>query len=120
MPTGAPLTGRKTSQLQTLLFRVAFTVEASPQRYERVTDPSLYVGAETDKTCHEDIFKGFETTPRFVTTVENKRGPEWQGCEACCGAGKEQVEGGGDNTRIFTFTGVSAAASNARWKKGER
>ena len=49
--------------------------------YERSTDPSLYVGAETCKTCHEDIFKNFETTPHFVTTLENKRGPEWQGCE---------------------------------------
>ena len=72
------------------------------------TDPSLYVGAETCKTCHEDIFKNFETTPHFVTTLENKRGPEWQGCEACHGPGKEHVESGGDKTKIFTFKGVSA------------
>ncbi len=91
------MTARKTSKRLTLLFRVAFTVIVGfgalaaaadkpkpvpagfPQRYERVTDPSLYVGAETCKTCHEDIFKNFETTPHFVTTLENKRGPEWQG-----------------------------------------
>src|SRR6266581_8340410 len=30
--------------------------------YERPTDPSLYVGSDTCKTCHEDIFKNFETT----------------------------------------------------------
>jgi DmsE family decaheme c-type cytochrome len=84
------------------------------QRYDRPTDPSLYVGAETCKTCHEDIFKNFETTPHFVTTLENQRGPEWQGCEACHGPGKEHVESGGDKTKIFTFKGVSAQASSAR------
>jgi DmsE family decaheme c-type cytochrome len=85
----------------------------SPQRkYRRQTDPSLYVGAETCKTCHEDIFKNFETTPHFVTTFENKRGPEWQGCEACHGSGKEHVESGGDKTKIFTFKAVSAQATS--------
>ena len=79
--------------------------DAPASRYERVKDPSLYVGAETCKTCHEDIFKNFETTPHFVTTLENKRGPEWQGCEACHGPGKEHVESGGDKTKIFTFKG---------------
>src|ERR1700693_2646099 len=53
--------------------------DSSGKHYERPTDPSLYVGAETCKPCHEDIFKNFETTPHFVTTLDNKRGPEWQG-----------------------------------------
>ena len=39
------------------------TPDASAMHYERPTDPSLYVGAETCKTCHEDIYKNFETTP---------------------------------------------------------
>jgi hypothetical protein len=43
--------------------------EPGAKRYERSTDPSLYVGAETCKTCHEDIFKNFETTPHVVTLV---------------------------------------------------
>ena len=88
--------------------------ESPAKHYERPTDPSLYVGSEVCKTCHEDIFKNFETTPHFVTTLENKRGPEWQGCEACHGPGKEHVESGGDKTKIFTFQGVSAEASSAR------
>ena len=88
--------------------------QTEAKHYERPTDPSLYVGAETCKTCHEDIFKNFETTPHFVTTLENKRGPEWQGCEACHGPGKEHVESGGDKTKIFTFKGVSAQAATER------
>lgn len=67
-----------------------------------------YVGAETCKTCHEDMYKSFEKTPHFVTTLDNKKGPEWEGCEACHGPGKAHVEGGGDKSKIFTFKGVSA------------
>ena len=42
------------------------------EQYSRPTDPSLYVGAETCKTCHEDIFKNFETTPHWKTTFTKK------------------------------------------------
>src|SRR5205823_12239584 len=68
--------------------------------YERPSDPSLYVGSDTCKTCHEDIFKNFETTPHWKTTF-SKKGPEWQGCEACHGPGKEHVEGAGGQKQDF-------------------
>jgi DmsE family decaheme c-type cytochrome len=77
-------------------------------------DPSQYVGAETCKTCHEDIYKNFETTPHFATTLDTKKGPGWHGCEACHGPGKEHVEGGGDTTKIFTFKNVSAQEASER------
>ncbi|HEY7615791.1 MAG TPA: DmsE family decaheme c-type cytochrome [Terriglobales bacterium] len=76
-------------------------------------DPSLYVGAETCKTCHEEMFKSFETTPHWKTTL-GKRGPEWQGCEACHGPGKEHVEGGGDKSKIFRFKDVTAEEVSER------
>ena len=86
------------------------TPDSSKQakKYERLTDPSLYVGAETCKTCHEDMpvkdfFKNYEASPHFVTTLDTKKGPEWHGCEACHGPGKAHVDGGGDKTKIFTF-----------------
>ena len=73
-------------------------------KYERVTDPSLYVGSETCKTCHEDMptkdfFKNYESSPHYATTLDTKRGPEWHGCEACHGPGKDHVEGRGDKTK---------------------
>ncbi|HXM95254.1 MAG TPA: DmsE family decaheme c-type cytochrome, partial [Candidatus Dormibacteraeota bacterium] len=77
-------------------------------------DPSQYVGAETCKTCHEDMYKNFEATPHFVTTLDTKKGPGWQGCEACHGPGKAHVEGGGDKSKIFTFKNVSAKESSDR------
>jgi len=93
--------------------------QAPSSSYQRVTDPSQYVGADTCKTCHEDMpskgfFKSYEDSPHFVTTLDTKRGPEWHGCEACHGPGKEHVDGGGDKTKIFTFTNASAADISAR------
>jgi DmsE family decaheme c-type cytochrome len=87
--------------------------------YERPTDPSLYVGSETCKTCHEDMpskefYKNYEASPHFVTTLDTKKGPEWQGCEACHGPGKAHVDGGGDKTMIFTFKEASAEEISAR------
>jgi len=87
--------------------------------YARPTDPSLYVGSETCKTCHEDMpvkgfFKSFEDSPHFATTLDKKKGPEWHGCEACHGPGKEHVDGGGDKTKIFTFKGATAQEISAR------
>src|SRR5277367_324880 len=91
---------------------------AQSHKYVRPTDPSLYVGSEVCKTCHEDLYKTFETSPHFVTTIDSKldaqKGPQWEGCEACHGPGKAHVDGGGDKTKIFTFKDVSPAETSAR------
>lgn len=87
--------------------------QAGQSTYQPSTDPSQYVGAEVCKTCHEDtpskgFYKNFEDSRHFVTTLDTKKGPEWHGCEACHGPGKEHVEGGGDKSKIFTFKDASA------------
>lgn len=89
------------------------------EKYARVTDASKYVGSEACKTCHEDMpskdfYKNYEASPHFATTLDTKKGPEWHGCEACHGPGKEHVDGGGDKTKIFTFKNASAAETSAR------
>ena len=93
--------------------------ESAQKAWERPTDPALYVGTDTCKTCHENMptegfFKTYENSPHFVTTLDTKRGPEWHGCEACHGPGKAHVEGGGDKTKIFAFKNASAADISAR------
>jgi hypothetical protein len=82
--------------------------QAGQSKYQPSTDPSQYVGVEVCKTCHEDMpskdfYKNYEDSRHFVTTLDTKKGPEWHGCEACHGPGKEHVEGGGDKSKIFTF-----------------
>ena len=75
---------------------------------------SSYVGADTCKTCHDEIYKNWEKTPHWRTTLDTKGGPSHQGCEGCHGPGAAHVEGGGDVTKIFTFKGASAKEINDR------
>jgi DmsE family decaheme c-type cytochrome len=73
-------------------------------------DASQYVGSETCKGCHEEIYKqGFEGTPHFKTTLKGE-----QGCESCHGPGAEHVAGGGDKTKIIRFEEMSRKDANAR------
>ena len=88
------------------------------KHYVWPTDPALYVGPDTCKACHEDIYNDWAATPHFVNTMtgklEARTGPEWHGCESCHGPGKEHVDGGGDKTKIFTFKDTSVAETSER------
>lgn len=87
------------------------TKQAPPSR---PADSSQYIGAETCKGCHEEVYKKFETTPHWKTTFDTRRGKEWQGCEACHGPGMEHMNGGGDKTKIFNFKGKPAKEISER------
>jgi DmsE family decaheme c-type cytochrome len=65
---------------------------------------SKYVGAETCKTCHEEIYNSWEKTAHWKTTLNKE--PSHQGCEGCHGLGADHVAGGGDKTKIFTCVGA--------------
>src|ERR1700683_3421083 len=75
---------------------------------------SDYVGAETCKACHEDIYNNWEKTPHWKTTLDTKGGPSRQGCEGCHGPGAAHVAGGGDVTKIFVFKDHTAKEINER------
>jgi predicted CXXCH cytochrome family protein len=75
---------------------------------------SKYVGAETCKTCHEEIYNAWEKTPHWKTTLNLKGGPSKQGCEGCHGPGADHVAGGGDKTKIFVFEEKSRQETSAR------
>jgi hypothetical protein len=70
-------------------------------------DASQYVGTDTCKTCHEEIGKSYDQGPHWKTMLDKRHGPEWQGCEACHGPGKEHAESGGDVTKIISFKKLS-------------
>ena len=79
----------------------------------QAVDPSQYVGAETCKTCHEDVAKGYDKGPHWKTTLAKHQGPEWQGCEACHGPGKAHAESA-DPDKIIRLGALSREESSKR------
>ena len=77
-------------------------------------EASKFLGAETCKACHEEIYNSWEKTPHWKTTLDTKGGPSKQGCEGCHGPGADHVAGGGDKTKIFLFENAPAKEINAR------
>jgi DmsE family decaheme c-type cytochrome len=75
---------------------------------------SNYVGSETCKTCHEDLYNAWEKTPHWKTTLDTKGGPSHQGCEGCHGPGADHVNGGGDKSKIYVFEKASAKEVDKR------
>ena len=80
----------------------------------RPTDASLYVGSEVCEACHDAQAKSYNHGPHWRTELDKKRGPEWRGCEACHGPGKEHVEGGGDVSKIIRFPELSSIDASRR------
>jgi len=87
---------------------------SSPAASAPSSEDSKYVGAETCKTCHEEIYNAWEKTPHWKTTLNKEGGPSHQGCEGCHGPGAEHVAGGGDVTKIFNPAKHSAKEVDAK------
>jgi DmsE family decaheme c-type cytochrome len=77
-------------------------------------EATKYAGAEACQACHAEVYEKFEVTPHWKTMLETRRGPEWQGCEACHGPGADHIESGGDKTKIFNFKGVATKTISER------
>jgi DmsE family decaheme c-type cytochrome len=73
-----------------------------------------YVGSETCKGCHEDIFKATEQTPHYKMGFQHGAPGKGVNCEACHGPGAAHVEGGGDKSKIIVFENLSMAQANKR------
>jgi DmsE family decaheme c-type cytochrome len=93
------------------------TAAANPEKQSGGAADSAvsdYVGTETCKSCHENMYDSYEKTPHWKTTLDTKGGPSRQGCEGCHGPGAAHVAGGGDKTKIFIFKEHSAKEIDAR------
>jgi DmsE family decaheme c-type cytochrome len=83
--------------------------ETSPQR----SGTSEYVGADTCKTCHEEVYQGFQKTRHWNIDLKTKGGVEAHGCEACHGPGAAHAEDA-DPTKVFSFKTASSKEINQR------
>lgn len=63
-----------------------------------------YVGSDTCQACHEDQFKAVSQTKHGRLSQLADWKDKVQGCESCHGPGKAHVDGGGDKTKIVSFT----------------
>lgn len=94
------------------LASTCFALDTAPQA--KASTPTSeafhYVGSDTCKTCHEDVYKNhFEATPHFKTTSK-----DGHGCESCHGPGSGHVDGGGDITKIVSFKNLSRQDASER------
>jgi DmsE family decaheme c-type cytochrome len=77
------------------------------------TNPSDYVGAETCKTCHADIYNGWEKSPHWQQTYK-EGGIAKHGCEDCHGPAAFHVADPSDTSKLFLFEKASSKEINAR------
>jgi DmsE family decaheme c-type cytochrome len=54
--------------------------------------PAEYVGSETCKACHEEIFNNLQKTPHFAIETGARRGWKQRSCESCHGPGSKHAE----------------------------
>ncbi len=98
------------------VFRPADAAPQAPEPKEKSavsSQTAQYVGVDTCKTCHEELYKkNFENTAHFKTTLH-----DGHGCESCHGPGSAHVEGGGDVTKIISFKSISKQDANTRCLK---
>ena len=99
---------------QTLLAKDSPAQAAVAQTQKAASADANYVGSETCKACHEDIYNGWEKTPHWKTTLDARGGPSKQGCEGCHGPGAAHVAGGGAVSKIFIFKDHSTKEINDR------
>jgi DmsE family decaheme c-type cytochrome len=72
-----------------------------------------YAGADTCKTCHEEIFNGLQTTRHWNSVLKTKQGGEAHTCETCHGPGAAHAQDA-DPKKIFSFKTASSKEINER------
>ena len=85
----------------------ALAIAASPPAGAAATggsqEPGGYVGQETCVTCHEGLDTSINAT-KHGFAMDARSPAATHGCESCHGPGEAHVDGGGDKSKIKSFT----------------
>src|SRR5579864_3582943 len=54
--------------------------------------PAEYVGSETCKACHEEIYNNLQKSPHFAIETGARKGWAQKSCESCHGPGAKHAE----------------------------
>jgi len=85
--------------------------KSSPNSTE--AKPSEYAGAEVCKTCHAEIYNGWEKGPHWQQTYK-EGGIAKHGCEDCHGAGASHAADPSDTSKLFLFEKATIKEINER------
>jgi len=66
----------------------AAAAPATPEPAKAAT----YVGSETCKACHEEVFNNLQKTPHFAIETGARRGWKERACESCHGPGSKHAD----------------------------
>lgn len=80
---------------------------AREQQRENAAQAADFVGAETCRACHPQVYTWFSRTAHFATVHSAKYVPPVKGCEMCHGPGRLHVQAGGQG-HIFNPAKASA------------
>jgi DmsE family decaheme c-type cytochrome len=80
----------------------------------QAVDATQYLGAQVCQACHDDIYKDWEKTPHWKTTLDTKGGVSRQGCEGCHGPGLAHLTDTSDKSKIFIFKDHSSKEISTR------
>jgi DmsE family decaheme c-type cytochrome len=80
---------------------LTFILVASATRAQTPQPPAPgYVGSDTCRTCHADVWSNFYKNPHYKSIASGQESPERTGCEGCHGPAKAHVEARGGKTTI--------------------
>jgi DmsE family decaheme c-type cytochrome len=95
---------------------IASLTSAHAQGNPAVTSGSAhkYAPADACKTCHEELYVGWEKSQHWKTTLDKSGDPSKMGCQGCHGPAATHVEDPSNKTELFIFKDHSPKEINAR------
>jgi DmsE family decaheme c-type cytochrome len=107
--------GAQTQANSTPAGKSASVVQGKSAPSKAAPTPSDYAGPEACKTCHADIYEGWEKSPHWkMTLLKSDGGSSVHGCEDCHGAAASHVADPSDTSKLFLFEKASTKEINAR------